>query len=329
MRRLQAKTGLFGLAFGLFLLTSSVIFPVSPASATLCNDGWVSPSTGQGTCSHHWGIAKGGFVSVPAKPAKAIKFSSCKTLKAKYPDGIAKSLDHIYKATLLKTPLIWPAMYNLNKKLDADGNGLICETLYVYPWLRPTPSPTPRPITSPSPTPTSSNPLPTPAPSAIPTGSKASPVPLGANYAMRSSGGHLISIVQVDDDGTPELCAQTEYTTYGCEYTYLNGVRTSNGFGQYAVDKFAALKVRFTNNSTINWNPWGDISMVELQNGDWLYIQSMIGSMPFNEILGQVNVLPGQYRDIMIYYRPLKTVSISSGLLVGNDGATRVYFSLK
>lgn len=31
----------------------------SPASATVCEDGWISPSTGSGTCSWHGGIEDG------------------------------------------------------------------------------------------------------------------------------------------------------------------------------------------------------------------------------------------------------------------------------
>ncbi len=31
---------------------------ISTADATTCADGWESPSTGRGTCSHHGGIAR-------------------------------------------------------------------------------------------------------------------------------------------------------------------------------------------------------------------------------------------------------------------------------
>jgi hypothetical protein len=33
--------------------------PAPGVYGTLCNDGWVSPSTGSGTCSNHGGIADG------------------------------------------------------------------------------------------------------------------------------------------------------------------------------------------------------------------------------------------------------------------------------
>lgn len=45
----------------LLLLTSAF-------ASSLCNDGWVSPSTGPGTCSHHGGIAEGRDYYIPPSP---------------------------------------------------------------------------------------------------------------------------------------------------------------------------------------------------------------------------------------------------------------------
>lgn len=39
-----------------------LILLASIALATPCNDGWESPSSGSGTCSHHGGVSYGGYV---------------------------------------------------------------------------------------------------------------------------------------------------------------------------------------------------------------------------------------------------------------------------
>ena len=46
-------------------MLSTLLFLASAFAGSLCNDGWVSPSTGPGTCSHHGGIAGGGSYYIP------------------------------------------------------------------------------------------------------------------------------------------------------------------------------------------------------------------------------------------------------------------------
>jgi hypothetical protein len=46
-------------------MLSTLLLLASAFAGSLCNDGWVSPSTGPGTCSHHGGIAGGGSYYIP------------------------------------------------------------------------------------------------------------------------------------------------------------------------------------------------------------------------------------------------------------------------
>lgn len=50
-------------------------------AGTMCNDGWISSSSGSGTCSHHGGIAQGGVGTAPPAPtlASGWKLSSAVT----------------------------------------------------------------------------------------------------------------------------------------------------------------------------------------------------------------------------------------------------------
>ena len=48
-------------------------FLTTIANATPCNDGWESPSTGRGTCSHHGGIDRGSTRYYPATSPQVIQ----------------------------------------------------------------------------------------------------------------------------------------------------------------------------------------------------------------------------------------------------------------
>ena len=67
--------------FGSFFLALSFLTTI--ANATPCNDGWESPSTGSGTCSHHGGIAGGspGYYpnGSPTHAAPAVKTTATAT----------------------------------------------------------------------------------------------------------------------------------------------------------------------------------------------------------------------------------------------------------
>lgn len=56
-----------------------LILMASIALATPCNDGWESPSSGSGTCSHHGGVSYGGHVPTTYVPTNsdqsALRFS--------------------------------------------------------------------------------------------------------------------------------------------------------------------------------------------------------------------------------------------------------------
>ena len=52
-------------------MLSTLLFLASAFAGSLCNDGWVSPSTGPGTCSHHGGVAGGGSYYIPPSTPRA------------------------------------------------------------------------------------------------------------------------------------------------------------------------------------------------------------------------------------------------------------------
>jgi hypothetical protein len=52
------------------MLTTLLLLLASSAyGGSICNDGWVSPSEGSGTCSYHGGIARPSGISVPSGPS--------------------------------------------------------------------------------------------------------------------------------------------------------------------------------------------------------------------------------------------------------------------
>lgn len=116
-----------------FVFSATMTAPASAGS--LCSDGWVSPSTGSGTCSWHGGIASGLSYLYPTKPKTkyAVKFASCSKLRKQYPSGLAKSKEAVSEAGFtVKRAYVWKAAYALNGHLDKDKNGLACEVLVPY-----------------------------------------------------------------------------------------------------------------------------------------------------------------------------------------------------
>jgi len=118
---------------------------VSPVLAsTLCNDGWVSSSSGSGTCSWHGGIAY--TYSVPKIVTK--QYGSCAKLRRDYPFGVTKAFPRIPNYYFY-VPTLAPSVYKANIRLDGDRNGLACEVRLPWTFSVTTPS---APTPSPSPT---------------------------------------------------------------------------------------------------------------------------------------------------------------------------------
>jgi hypothetical protein len=69
----------------------------------------------------------------PAGSAMAgpVKFSDCKSLNAVYVNGVAKTTKtatHPVPGWIkIKPPVVNTATYTTNKKLDRDGDGIVCE----------------------------------------------------------------------------------------------------------------------------------------------------------------------------------------------------------
>lgn len=70
-----------------------------------------------------------------ANAADATKYKNCSALNKKYPGGIKKSTGKdmtkkkgkLIPASPKKTPTVDDALFAINKKLDADKDGVACE----------------------------------------------------------------------------------------------------------------------------------------------------------------------------------------------------------
>ena len=100
----------------LFLTLS---FLTTFANATTCNDGWESPSSGRGTCSHHGGIAGGSIGYYPAySPNEPAPTTPIPVTQARLP-----SIPPDTTAPALRLPK-WPYEKSVNTK------GRVTHTLY-------------------------------------------------------------------------------------------------------------------------------------------------------------------------------------------------------
>ena len=76
------------------------------AHATTCADGWESPSTGRGTCSHHGGIARGGYYA---------SSSRVQTPKYLYQDfGVTYEINESFKTFKVFTGTINTQNYDIS-----------------------------------------------------------------------------------------------------------------------------------------------------------------------------------------------------------------------
>lgn len=57
------------------MLFSLLLASLSIAQATPCNDGWESPSTGSGTCSHHGGVYHGSYYIPPVYVPPVVNYN--------------------------------------------------------------------------------------------------------------------------------------------------------------------------------------------------------------------------------------------------------------
>ena len=75
------------------------------------------------------------YISYPSFAAENVKYKNCSQLSKVYPGGVAKtggsnmtkSKGKLVPAKSKKTALVDDVLYNLNKKLDADKDGVACE----------------------------------------------------------------------------------------------------------------------------------------------------------------------------------------------------------
>ena len=65
-----------------------------------------------------------GLTIIPST-AHAAPFKNCTALRAKYPNGVAKSLAAANAQK--KIPKVSAAIYKANKSMDRDGDGVACE----------------------------------------------------------------------------------------------------------------------------------------------------------------------------------------------------------
>lgn len=198
MKRFSALGLLSALLVGLL---STAIQPAM--SDTLCNDGWVSPSSGQGTCSWHGGVAGGGSSDKNAK-----KYKSCEALRKTYRHGVASSIYRVVTSRYYPADLA-PRTYSLNRAFDTNKNGLVCEVL--DPSRRPysnTSSSNPINITVPAP-------IPTPDPNFI--GSIQNPAQIGQTAELD---GYAFKVTGQIKDVTESFCSRIPSvgTVDGCLY---------------------------------------------------------------------------------------------------------------
>lgn len=136
---LKIKNGLASVIFAATVIAGST--PMSLAFAdTLCSDGWVSKSSGSGTCSWHGGIAESYQTPAQTKAWKKLqailntpqpkrKFSDCAQMRKYYRTGVARDFDALIAKENLKYQYatLKPEVYALNSRLDTNRNGMVCE----------------------------------------------------------------------------------------------------------------------------------------------------------------------------------------------------------
>lgn len=333
---MKAKSRNLSANFAIALVIALLITLLSPApaDATLCNDGWVSPSTGQGTCSWHGGIATGGYTYLPSKPATPVKYSSCSKLKAKYPAGIAKSSLSIIRAYLLKTPKVWAAMYNLNKSLDYNKNGLICESLWV-PWTSgstpsaspsatPSPKVTQTPLLPVTPSPTVSKPAPSPQYTYTPEiGTIKNPIVTGNAYSLRSISGIEIKVLGSESDASIEACKYFAMT--GCASKLIDSSWTNIGFGPDSRETMIAISVSISNKSNSKWKITDVIDYVNPEYGSLVWIEQ---GLRVSDYPTYFEIQPQSTHTVKLFARTYKNTNYSAWSLLVADGGYTAYMKI-
>jgi len=100
-----------------------LILLASIALATPCNDGWESPSSGSGTCSHHGGVSYGGYVPTTYAPTTYTLTSGDRS-SLSFTDGANRS-----------GTLRWHSVYSgdlsgISYACHVDGDHNIGESIY-------------------------------------------------------------------------------------------------------------------------------------------------------------------------------------------------------
>ncbi len=176
------------------------------SASSLCSDGWVSGSTGSGTCSWHGGIASGSvFLPGPYMTYKAPtdlrvkKYANCSALRAQFVFGVRNKI--VY-SNVYYSPFYLPALYTKNKAMDDNKDGAICEVRKLTATVS-------APVSTPAPTPT-----PTPA---VRLGMLANPASPGQTV---ETAGFEFTLLSRPADASAKVCSYKVYTAIeGCKYT--------------------------------------------------------------------------------------------------------------
>lgn len=161
-------------ALALFIVFALNLSSTTAFAGTLCSDGWVSSSSGRGTCSWHGGIyySSTSNSSTTSKP-KPVTFSSCATLYKKYPNGVGAPAYFKKPITRYLMPKSDSALYKANVKFDHDGIGIACARL-------------------------------------VPIGSLYRMAAFG--YTFADTSGLTLAVVSVTDDVTTDFCNAIQYS---------------------------------------------------------------------------------------------------------------------
>lgn len=83
------------------MLTILLLLASSAYGGSICNDGWVSPSEGSGTCSYHGGVASPSRISVPSSPSLSSSWD--------FSSGVTNS-GVVHFGLTRKDPSIWASV---------------------------------------------------------------------------------------------------------------------------------------------------------------------------------------------------------------------------
>ena len=239
-RQFRARKLVALILFSVFLS----FMPTIVSAKSVCSDGWISSSSGRGTCSWHGGIA-GGPAFVPAKyqtyklptDFRVKRYSNCSKLRKQYAFGVTNTF--FYSWDYYK-PWYFPALYKKNAKLDTNRDGVACEI--VMAKSSPTPAPTPTPTPTATATATATATL-------LPKlGTKARPAVVGQTV---ESSGFEFTLLGQPKELSQEVCSYVVIRAIeGCLYqrNEWNLITKANGIDPAASTKWVSLDLRVKRN---------------------------------------------------------------------------------